>query len=867
MKKFGKIKPIITLVALSVIASCGDPSSSQPPVSSSSEEPVILDKITETKVVTYDGPEILTTSSLASIKVNGQELFVYEVNVNHRREFAWTNDFEKNAVAYFDFEGRVNIEISVADLISSAKVSPLDYGVETTFSGTTLNFSLEQPGNYVIEINGDSNRVIHLFANPLEIDPPSPTDENVIYLAPGLYDAGSIPLEAGDTLYISGGAYVYGSIRTELLDNITIRGRGIISGEIYSRLNQSDVTVPLEIRSGNNITIEGIIFLDPAGWATAIYNSNNVLIDNVKIITSRPNGDGISLQGSRNVTMKGGFVRSWDDSLVVKNKDGFVTENILFDGTVVWTDLAQSMEVGFETDGDHMTNIEFRNITVIYNFHKAAISLHNADIADISDVKYRNITVENALNLGDNQLDGENDFLIDFSIEYSSEWSTSPDLGNVTNILVENVKVYNIADTVVSRIRGYDGNKATISNVTLRNIKLADKEVKTESDLKLVKGNNVSNVLVQYNGTATGANLPYSYDLSDLNPALNTMDVVEATNQSAVIVPQFAYRSGGLAYLGEPLTFTTASLNVTHGTGITFTSPVDDGSGSYDSIANPATNLFDNNETTTFASKEYTGAKDEFIAIEANFNEEVFAGGVRLIAPSDNVYSYKYNIEVRYKKKNSSGNYVSYTIASGMKAYTISPAQGNAIDISFSAADIKGIQIRIFRFNNELFSLDHVNLASLYLFGPSLSYRKPVVDSTDYADVYDPGRLTDGDPNGTSYYESASLPAHIVIDLRDVYNVNSISLHLPALLSWTTRTQSIEIFASNSTLDYNASETSFTSVMARRNLTFDPTSGNMNLITFDTPISMRYVKVVIYSNDIAGGYMAQLSEIYVFGSK
>ncbi|MDY0399972.1 MAG: glycosyl hydrolase family 28 protein [Bacilli bacterium] len=865
MKKNGTFKKIIGLMILSMISSCGSPTSSTPP--SSSEEPVVLDQILETTVVTYEGPELLTTSELASISVNEHNLFVYEVNVNHRREFSWTNDFEKNAIAYFDFEGRVTIEISLPYAVNAAKVSPLAYEISPTITGNSLSFIIEQPANYVIEINDDSTKVIHLFANPLEKDIPNPDDENVVYLAPGLYDAGSIPLTAGQTLYISGGAYVYGSIRTELIDDITIRGRGIISGEIYSRLNQSDVTVPLEIRSGNNITIEGIILLDPAGWATTIYNSDNVLIDNVKIITSRPNGDGISLQGSRDVVVKGGFVRSWDDSLVVKNNDGHVSENVLFDGTVVWTDLAQSMEVGFETHGEYIRNVEFKNITVVYNFHKAAISMHNADIATISDVRYRNITIENAFNLGDNQNDGENDFLIDLSIEYSRDWSTSTDLGDVSNVLIENVKVLNIADTVVSRIRGYEGNNATISNVTIRDIEIDGSLVKNEDDLKLVKGNNVNAITVESQNAVSGAHVAYTYDLANLDENINNHEEVPATAQSAVIVPDFAFRKGGLPYLGEPLSISAESVNVTHGTGITFLSPADDGSGSYDSTINPLANILDNNEETNFVSKSYTGEENEFIALEINFAQAVFAGSVRLIAPGDNVYSYKYNIEVRYKKKNSSGEYVNYTIASGLKAYTISPSQGNAIDISFNASDIKGLQIRMFRYENNLFSLENINLASMYVFGPSLSYRKPIVDSTEYADVYDPARLTDGEANGTSYYESASLPAHIVIDLRDVYTVNSISLHLPALLSWTTRNQEIELFASDSNLDYSASETTFTSIMTKRSLTFDPTTGNMNLIELSPTVSMRYLKIVIYSNDIAGGYMAQLSEVYVFGSK
>ena len=68
----------------------------------------------------------------------------------------------------------------------------------------------------------------------------------MIYLGPGLYDAGSIPLESGQTLYLSGGACLW--LNQDRITRTILRfgGRGIISGEIYSRLNQSDVTVRLK---------------------------------------------------------------------------------------------------------------------------------------------------------------------------------------------------------------------------------------------------------------------------------------------------------------------------------------------------------------------------------------------------------------------------------------------------------------------------------------------------------------------------------------------------------------------------------------------------------------------------------------------
>lgn len=58
--------------------------------------------------------------------------------------------------------------------------------------------------------------------------------------------------------------------------------------------------------------------LNPNAWACQAYDSHDGVIDGVKIITARPNGDGISLQSCQNYEVKNCFVRSWDDSLVVK---------------------------------------------------------------------------------------------------------------------------------------------------------------------------------------------------------------------------------------------------------------------------------------------------------------------------------------------------------------------------------------------------------------------------------------------------------------------------------------------------------------------------------------------------------------------
>lgn len=67
------------------------------------------------------------------------------------------------------------------------------------------------------------------------------------------------------------------------------------------------------------------------------------------------------------------------------------------------------MEVGYETDGEYIRDITFENITVLHNFHKPVISIHNADDAKINGVTFRNITVEDAQMQADTPADVSDD--------------------------------------------------------------------------------------------------------------------------------------------------------------------------------------------------------------------------------------------------------------------------------------------------------------------------------------------------------------------------------------------------------------------------------------------------------------------------
>ena len=137
----------------------------------------------------------------------------------------------------------------------------------------------------------------------------------------------------------------------------------------------------------------------------------------------------------------------------------------------------------------------FEDITVLYNFHKPVISIHNSDDAFVHDITYRNIVVENAFMQGDN---GNNKELIEMTLANSS-WSTVRDeFGSIDNVLIDGLTVLNTADGKVprSRLAGHD-EEHRITNVTLRNVTILGNPVTSLKDMKLSVDDYCENITFQ----------------------------------------------------------------------------------------------------------------------------------------------------------------------------------------------------------------------------------------------------------------------------------------------------------------------------------------------------------------------------------
>ena len=446
----------------------------------------------KTLLTIYEGPKTMESSKTASVRVNGYELFVYDVMVNH--EHIWNANTQPSStpMTYFDFQEEARVEIRMPGLgraVESAEVLPLAAGIIPAVEEGIVRFTVSEPGQYTVVFNGSVNQAFHLFANPPEENVPDPEDPKVYWIGPGEWVMDAIVLQDDETLYISGGAVLHAIISVAEAKNVRICGRGIIDGSDYPAWNQpgSYARVPISLDHSKDITVEDVIVVNSNCWNVNSYSCKNVRMNNVKVISGRQNGDGFTFQSCTDHLVTDCFARTWDDSLVIKNYSGS-SKGITFRNCQIWTDLAQSMEIGYETDkgltlDPEISEVLFEDITVLYNFHKPVISIHNSDDAFVHDITYRNIVVENAFMQGDN---GNNKELIEMTLQNSS-WSTVKDeFGNIDQVLIDGLTVVNTAEGKIprSRFSGQD-EEHRITNVTLQNVSILGKPMTSPEEMKI----------------------------------------------------------------------------------------------------------------------------------------------------------------------------------------------------------------------------------------------------------------------------------------------------------------------------------------------------------------------------------------------
>jgi len=429
--------------------------------------------------------------------------------------------------ATWDMAGPVAVTVVSARPVREVRVRPSAAGIVPAVDGNTIRFTLDTPGQYTVEVN-DRHQALHLFANPPEEPAPDPADPNVRYFGPGVHCPGLMRLESGQTVYLAGGAVVYGAILAEHAGGITIRGRGILDG---GKCDRMDVSGLVCLYDCTDARIDGITLRDSGGFTIVPVACQQVHIRNVKLIGNwRYNSDGIDFISCRHCSVEDSFIRSFDDSIVIKGYHAFgpfiyalqlsdgrwdntfvigdhhltfaefqrrlgiypcptgLIEDIQVRRCVVWNEWGRALEIGAETVAEEIRGLLFEDCDIIHAA-EVAIDVQNCDRARCHEIVFRNIRVE---------LD---DGITPMQYQQSPEqvYSVPPDTGYLPHLIVleikpgyasfdtergriEDIRFQDITVTAPgippSRIDGYDADhlaqRVTIDNLRLNNQVVTD---------------------------------------------------------------------------------------------------------------------------------------------------------------------------------------------------------------------------------------------------------------------------------------------------------------------------------------------------------------------------------------------------------
>lgn len=447
------------------------------------------------KLVVYPLSDASKTNGDFSTKVRvkgGQWQAIPNYSVKVAAMDNYKKKVETASQSYFAFEGEVEVAITYnKGDITSAKVRPLSYNIKHEAKGNTITFTLDQPRNLSIEVNGDIFHNLHLFANPIYRQIPNKNDPNVIYFGPGLHEPKDkkVLVPSGKTVYVDGGAYIMAEIVFESVTNAKIFGHGILDQGLRG----------VRVSNSRNIEVDGVI---AAHCFTG--GSDGVSIKNVKAISHVQWGDGMNVMASNNVTFDGVFNRNSDDcTTVYGTRGGYVggCKNITMKNSTLWADIAHPILVGTHGNTPNpeiLENLNYINIDILD--HKEAqldyqgvMSLNAGDSNLIRDVKFEDIRVENFRQ-------GQ---LLNVRVFYNSKYCTSPGKG-VENVLFKNI-TYNGSNAELSVIEGYDDTRKVknivFENLIINGLKISDTMpekpgyYKTSDVARIFIGNHVEGVI------------------------------------------------------------------------------------------------------------------------------------------------------------------------------------------------------------------------------------------------------------------------------------------------------------------------------------------------------------------------------------
>ena len=431
-------------------------------------------------------PEMIPNSNRYQVEIRkkGQQkwkgLFVYQgINPNQRaQDVSW---------ASIELEKAMEVRINPMNVkIDSVRVRPEGFGVKHSIIDNYIILQIDRPLQISIEINGNKDNPLLLFANPTGVKPLPKEFPKTVFFKPGIHEIGEgYLLESNTTYFLEEGSYLKGSmIGKGKLENVTIKGRGIIdSGYQQWQHPTKGLISNIIFEDGRNIDIEGITCIGAGNFQLKIQSkgdSTSIKINNVKLIGWNNNTDGIHVSDM-----------DWKDHPIVGNGKGirlkvencFIRANddaiLLCDG-VAWSEMRNCViwddggGASFCLSWGGHNRVDTCLVSHCYVIHKEGknpvFRANHAGEAVLQNIRFEDIYIE-----------GDAYTLIGLRI-FRHRYDPDPGMGSIRNITFRNIFLE--GNTTQNFIEGFDAEHQ-ISNITFDNIKINGRLVRNQEDMNL----------------------------------------------------------------------------------------------------------------------------------------------------------------------------------------------------------------------------------------------------------------------------------------------------------------------------------------------------------------------------------------------